>query len=268
MRKVGSWMQFSLQLLIILTGNYNFFNLLTMALCLPSMIGDTPRENVRSFNHRLWKAMQFAFCAIFLTWSCKEMFGIERIPDVIDPERRMLGLKLIMTSDDCNAILERAVPITVACTLIFTIATGVRSTLKKKTNRLSSCTHCLVCCICITSTAVPFIDITPNFNQTSLGRIMSAPGMQYVRRYSSNIFHSYGLFRRMTGVGLIPIDAVDKHTRWAGIPPSIVARPEIIVEALIDDSEEWRELNFRWKPGRVDIFPRQVAPHQVSQWIV
>jgi hypothetical protein len=114
---------------------------------------------------------------------------------------------------------------------------------------------------------LPFIDLTPNFKQTSLGRIMSVPGMQNARRYSNNIFHGYGLFRRMTGVGSRPIDAVDK-TGWAGIQPSIVARPEIIVEALIGDSEEWRELNFRWKPGRIDVFPRQVAPHQVSQVVV
>ncbi len=267
MRKVGSWMQILLQLLIILTGNYNFFNLLTMALCLPCMIGDIPREKVRSFYHRIWSVMQIALCAIFLTWACSGIFAIERIPDVVDPERLMVGLKLVMTNEACNAILERAVPITVACTLIFTIATGVRSTFKKTTNRLSSCTHCLVCCICITLTSLPFIDLTPNFKQTSLGRIMSVPGMQNAQRYSNNIFHGYGLFRRMTGVGSRSIDAVDK-TGWAGMQPSIVARPEILVEALIGDSEEWRELNFRWKPGRIDVFPRQVAPHQVSQVVV
>lgn len=43
-RKVGAWMQIFLQVLIIATGNYNFFNLLTVALCLPCMIGSGSSE--------------------------------------------------------------------------------------------------------------------------------------------------------------------------------------------------------------------------------
>eukprot|EP00580_Thalassiosira_gravida_P005343 CAMPEP_0201655742 /NCGR_PEP_ID=MMETSP0493-20130528/46166_1 /ASSEMBLY_ACC=CAM_ASM_000838 /TAXON_ID=420259 /ORGANISM="Thalassiosira gravida, Strain GMp14c1" /LENGTH=259 /DNA_ID=CAMNT_0048132335 /DNA_START=1065 /DNA_END=1844 /DNA_ORIENTATION=- len=68
----------------------------------------------------------------------------------------------------------------------------------------------------------------------------------------------------MTGVGRQSAsDTTDGMPMgWAGMPPSIVARPEIILEALIDDSEEWRELNFRWKPGRIDQLPFQAAPHQ------
>ena len=112
-------------------------------------------------------------------------------------------------------------------------------------------------------TAQPLIDLSPNFHRTSAGRILSTLGMQSARRYTRHISHGYGLFRRMTGVGSQPIG--DKTLGWAGLPPSIVARPEIIVEVILDDAEEWRELNFRWKPGRIDELPLQVAPHQVSQ---
>lgn len=256
MRKVGSWMQILLQLLIILTGNYNFFNLLTMTLCLPCMIGELPHKNIRI---RAWNAIQYAFCGIFLSWACTKMFAMERISDVVDPERQMTRLKLVMTNDICNTVLKTAVPITVACTLLFTMVTGVRSTIKSKTIGL---THCLVCCMCITLTAFPLMDLSPSFNQTSMGRILNAPRMHNARRIARDISHGYGLFRRMTGVGVQPSDAAGG---WAGLPPSIVARPEIIIEALIDDSEEWRELKFRWKPGGMNKFPLQVAPHQVSQ---
>ena len=265
MRKVGSWMQIFLQLLIILTGNYNFFNLLTMTLCLPCMIGYQSHENRTSFYHHAWNTIQYASCAVFLAWACNEMFAIERIPHFDDPERQMIGIKLVMTNDICSTMLETAVPITVAFTLVFTIVTGVRSTVKKKSPQLLSCTHFLICCLCITLTALPLTDLSPNFHQTSLGRILSKPCVQSVRRYSRDVSHGYGLFRRMTGVGMQRIDASDIKTGWAGLPPSIVTRPEIIVEALIDDSIVWRELNFRWKPGRIDKFPLQVAPHQVSQ---
>lgn len=62
----------------------------------------------------------------------------------------------------------------------------------------------------------------------------------------------------MTGVGGTSPTAT---TGWAGLPPSVVARPEIILEVQFDD-EAWHELSFRWKPGNTEVLPRQVAPHQ------
>jgi hypothetical protein len=76
----------------------------------------------------------------------------------------------------------------------------------------------------------------------------------------------YGLFRRMTGVGMVSTSSYTYG--WAGVPPSAVARPEIIIEAvfedteMIEESEVWHELKFRWKPGNVSLWPSQVAPHQ------
>ena len=40
-RKVGAWLQITLQAMIILSGNYNFFNALTIALCLPCLESST-----------------------------------------------------------------------------------------------------------------------------------------------------------------------------------------------------------------------------------
>jgi hypothetical protein len=52
---------------------------------------------------------------------------------------------------------------------------------------------------------------------------------------------------------------------WAGLEPSVVQRPEIILEAQYEnqnDTSTWHELDFRWKPGNVNQRPLQVAPHQ------
>lgn len=51
---------------------------------------------------------------------------------------------------------------------------------------------------------------------------------------------------------------------WAGLPPSIVERPEIVLEGVFegDNNYSWTKLNFRWKPGNVRERPLQVAPHQ------
>ena len=259
-RKFGAVLQIMLQILIILTGSYNFFNLLTITLCLSCMIGNSiEKAKRRSTNFvRIWNFIQFTSCAIFLSWVCSEMFDVEYVKDPADVSgREMIGIKLSMSKEECNELVLQAVPLTLACTVIFVIVTGVQCIMKNKTNRLSSGFHMLVCCCCIVVTAIPFLDLSPNFLAHS-SFLMRSAIFRNIQRHSRHVSSGYGLFRRMTGVG--PTDP--KQLGWAGQPPSIVARPEIIFDARIDNSEEWRELNFRWKPGNVNVLPLQVAPHQ------
>ncbi|TTN17664.1 Lipase maturation factor 2 [Bagarius yarrelli] len=54
------------------------------------------------------------------------------------------------------------------------------------------------------------------------------------------LVNSYGLFRRMTGVG---------------------GRPEVIMEGSMDGST-WTEIDFMYKPGNVSTAPPVVTPHQ------
>ncbi|NXX35190.1 LMF2 factor, partial [Nicator chloris] len=54
------------------------------------------------------------------------------------------------------------------------------------------------------------------------------------------LVNSYGLFRRMTGVG---------------------GRPEVILEGSYD-GHSWTEIEFMYKPGNVSAAPAVVAPHQ------
>ncbi|NWR81997.1 LMF2 factor, partial [Centropus unirufus] len=54
------------------------------------------------------------------------------------------------------------------------------------------------------------------------------------------VVNSYGLFRRMTGVG---------------------GRPEVVLEGSYD-KETWTELEFMYKPGNVSVAPPILAPHQ------
>ncbi|CAB4000019.1 lipase maturation factor 2-like [Paramuricea clavata] len=55
------------------------------------------------------------------------------------------------------------------------------------------------------------------------------------------IVNSYGLFRRMTGVG---------------------GRPEIVIEGCDSLDGPWKEYNFRYKPGPLTEYPPFIAPHQ------
>ena len=64
----------------------------------------------------------------------------------------------------------------------------------------------------------------------------------------------YGLFRRMTGVG--PSVTIN------GVTPSIVTRPEVVVEGLQGSTGQWLEIHFKYKPTDLNQAPPFVAPHQ------
>ena len=61
---------------------------------------------------------------------------------------------------------------------------------------------------------------------------------------------SYGLFRRMTGVG----DPGGIGAR--------VSRPEVELQGSVDGGQTWHPYVFKYKPGPVDRPPPWVAPHQ------
>lgn len=279
-RRFGSWMQILLQLLIIATGNYNFFNLLTILLCFPCMMGVsgeiTTRKSSDSNTRRSWfqrnlGAIQAAMCAIVLAMSCRTMFRVER--HITEEGKLMIGLKLSMNKYDCNNLVKNVVPIIVLFTMFCTFLSGLLVVRSDITicSRLSSFMRTLVCLVCIVVTAIPIFDLAPSMHQIGF---VNQSMLGTVRRHTSVVSHGYGLFRRMTGVGktatFTGISALD-------LPPSIVARPEIVFEAIIVDENGsgnstsgqnvWQELNFRWKPGAIDRRPLQVAPHQPRfQW--
>lgn len=85
-----------------------------------------------------------------------------------------------------------------------------------------------------------------------------------VRLANWHVASGYGLFRSMTGVGSGAMDDL-------GLPVSMAARPELILEAALlppeitngsvsADDLDWRELPFRHKPGNVRSAPTQVVP--------
>eukprot|EP00984_Skeletonema_dohrnii_P036732 scaffold38041_cov167-Skeletonema_dohrnii-CCMP3373.AAC.1 len=235
-RRIGAWMQIVLQVLIIATGNYNFFNILTMALCIPCMIGEDnsvkkwSRDTSRLEQH--FRTIQTVICVLFLAISCKEMFHVEQY--MTEEGKQMRWLKLSMTRHDCNNIAEKTLPTIVLFTLLCTFVSGVRLVRK---------------------------NVTVSLGMHQLGFIKPST-LRTIRRRTSVVSHGYGLFRRMTGVGKASFTGINALS----LPPSIVARPEIVLEAIIVDNStsenDWQELNFRWKPGGIDRRPCQVAPHQ------
>ena len=267
-RKIGAWLQILLQMLIIFTGNYNFFNLLTISLCLLCMVGEN--DNIISpMNHGMLKAATF----FFFGYCCFQMFELYQIEHPVNTERFVFGLKLSLTRLACNQMVNKTVPISVFVVLAATMYSAIRIFKKQASfwRRLSAISRTFVCCFCIIATARPLYSLTPSLRQPDFFEKV----LRSVPHEDVLVSSGYGLFRRMTGVGTVKIMPFEQSYGWAGAQPSVVARPEIIIEAIFEDKDiteddltinqankVWHELNFRWKPGDITHWPKQMAPHQ------
>lgn len=260
--KIGVVLQILLQAMIIVTGNYNFFNLLTIALCLVCL--DT-RASTKKLEVSACASSRF--CAeydlilaqnqiqhivtwLFLGWSCSRMFSLAKFQD-----RWNVSVKF--SKADCDALSERTLPVVIVACLAFVLWKGARRAVHKKSPSVAF--HTLVCVLAIGVTALPMCSLTRPLEQNGFWgskQIFEPFSQAYLRPYQ--LSNGYGLFRRMTGVGALA------GMGWAGQPPSVVARPEIILEGVFEGEEDeaWTELSFRWKPGDEHDMPRQVAPHQ------
>jgi hypothetical protein len=203
------------------------------------------------------------------------------------------SVTLTFTKEQCNDMIAKTIPIAICSTLVILIAhVGLRvrriiiqphvgnNTLFKNRNKqiFSLLIRGIVCAICIGLTAVPFLFLSPDLQRSGfIGSKTFIPLWFKVQQYQ--ISNNYGLFRRMTGVGRQPLTKDSSNWGWGGLPPSVVAKPEIVLEGVFvtnddkpdkshqqinhDEQEEWREIKFRWKPGGdLTQRPRQVAPHQ------
>jgi len=327
-RIVGAYMQILLQILIIVTGNYNFFNVLTILLCLPCFVDDyyyreieggndmgvKHIENDRGETRKSWqqviqwgkiqKVIKHTACVVFLLWSCHSMIQFDYNNTTSNAKGfwRAINVRLKMTKSDCDDLINQSVPFLPPLAMFFLVVNAThcffssfwydRQQKNRKSNKGNNKTRWIshakisitilsylfrfaTCLLCMGVLSVPLITLTPELQSNQ------QPGLDFfIRQWSVGrsyrIFNGYGLFRRMTGVGQYR-GAISSSIGWAGLHPSIVARPEIILETVLGDDEsdsnhmkdstvvkvdEWRELNFRWKPGNVHEKPRQVAPHQ------
>ena len=222
--------------------------------------------------------MNLVFCCFFGAFSAIRMFHVSIDRPTLIPEVR---IALTLSKDQCNNMVLMSIPIAITSCFIFLLVhvgisakkNGRNDTQTRKRHIISAITRGFVSALCIGVLSVPFMFLSPELqNYGFLGSSFFVPLWFKIQPY--HISNSYGLFRRMTGVGKQMIPPLTNRTNWGwgGLPPSVVARPEIIIEGLFVSNsiepfdykeEQWREIKFRWKPGGdLTIQPRQVAPHQ------
>lgn len=194
------------------------------------------------------------------------MFRIYLSHPSLDPWHG-LNISLSVSKGFCEQVTEFLLPWIIAAVMLYVVVQGITQAWRRKSPAVV--VHVIVCVVVTGVVAIPMCSLTETTqNNGFVGsqRFFQPLWQKYALPYRAA--NGYGLFRRMTGVGRA---FMESKAGWAGLAPSVVARPEIILQGLFETSEEqnttsvggkWRDIQFRWKPGHTNILPRQVAPHQ------
>ncbi|XP_061493972.1 lipase maturation factor 2 [Rhineura floridana] len=251
LRLFAFYSQIILQVLIIITGNYNFFNLLTIVLSFSLLddehvglwLGQSRRKAAGVWPPRLLSVTsvlsELGALGLMAYWTAL-YFGLK-----INWEKKLLESKTAFTYHEFMLWLRMVTLPLVGIGLLSLVweilQAGYRSACVRGFFwKLWSTTQWAVFAAAalgmFTISLVPFTYIEYESNGKlwpSVHQLFSA-----VDRYQ--VANSYGLFRRMTGVG---------------------GRPEVVVEGSYD-KKTWTEIEFMYKPGNVSAPPVVVAPHQ------
>ncbi|XP_061577923.1 lipase maturation factor 2a [Cololabis saira] len=246
------YLQVLLQVLIIFSGNYNFFNLLTLALCLP-LLDD---QHVRFWLRKKDKAkdddnndskLQSWLCYLLelAVWSLI-IFGTVLCFDLqVDTTKKSVSSRTAFTYHQFNQCLKT---VTMPCvwigvlSLTWEMVTSmfrcacVSGFLKRFWGMVQWSLFAAAAASMFAVSLVPFTFIEYDSNAKVWPGVRQA--YELLDRYQ--LVNSYGLFRRMTGVG---------------------GRPEVVIEGS-NDGVTWTEIEFMYKPGNMSASPPVVTPHQ------
>uniref|UniRef100_A0A667ZF12 Lipase maturation factor n=1 Tax=Myripristis murdjan TaxID=586833 RepID=A0A667ZF12_9TELE len=193
------YLQVLLQVLIILSGNYNFFNLLTLALCL-SLLDD------QHVHFWLGKAQK----------------------NNNNNNNGMVKQKYCTPS-----YIQK---VCVCVSVCFCRCACIQGFLRRFWGSMQWTIFAAAAAAMFTISLVPFTYVEYDSNASLWPGVRRA--YEVVDRYQ--LVNSYGLFRRMTGVG---------------------GRPEVVIEGS-NDRVTWTEIEFMYKPGNLSAPPAVVTPHQ------
>ncbi|XP_063960788.1 lipase maturation factor 2-like [Lytechinus pictus] len=238
--------QMLLQELIILTGNYNFFNLLTMALCI-SLLDDRYLGKDKNVYHGT-SFSRFLRSAICVSVYAGLFYGLIHYFELkIDFDSFSVTSNLAFSEYDFFNALTNVMPYTVWMGIISlgaVIITALWRSATLSSGVFNKCWSVFLCCVFAIIAVFMFtISLVPHSVVDRQAYDSLSPT---VHKWKSNLDHlqvvnSFGLFRRMTGVG---------------------GRPEVIVEGSNNIERGWKAYEFLYKPGNVSEAPVWVAPHQ------
>ncbi|XP_064417237.1 lipase maturation factor 2a isoform X1 [Latimeria chalumnae] len=262
LRLFSFYMQVLLQVLIILTGNYNFFNLLTVALGFSLLDNEhvefwlqrggkkttaaattasttTSHSQVQKLQWAGLTLAQVAAYGLLCYWTVS-YFGLQ-----LNLEKLSVQSRIAFTYHEFMQWLKAVIVPTVwigALSLTWEIVAAMfrcavtRGFFWKLWTTVQWAIFATAAAGMFAISVVPYtyLEYEANSNVWPGARKL----FEATDRYQ--LANSYGLFRRMTGVG---------------------GRPEVVVEGSYD-RETWTEIEFMYKPGNISATPLFVAPHQ------
>ncbi|XP_068131999.1 lipase maturation factor 2 [Hyperolius riggenbachi] len=249
LRSFSFYFQVLLQVLIIFTGNYNFFNLLTLVLCVsllddqlikPEQKGKRAQQKGRWFSlQTLVLLLDLVVFGLLAFWTVK-YFDIK-----INFEHYSVESRTAFTYHDFLQWLR-----TLAFPSIWIASASLGWELLKGLYRSASVrgifwklwatiqwiifSFAAVGMFAVSLVPYTYIDFESN------GQLWPSIHQLFSKVDRYQLTNSYGLFRRMTGVG---------------------GRPEVVVEGSFDKIT-WTEIEFMYKPGNVSAAPPIITPHQ------
>ncbi|EDV28848.1 uncharacterized protein TRIADDRAFT_18249 [Trichoplax adhaerens] len=259
LRLISFYGQLLLQILIILTGNYNFFNLLTIGLCISLLdenylakwfsvdkeptdkgTGALPTGVQRFIGWIKW--LLTAWAMLMLCYWVQRLFTV-RFMEGNQP----ITCKIAFTKASFNSALVSAMPITVwigSISLLAEILTTIKNSIIAPNNvgqkfftTLKSSVYIIAAIVLFCISLNTHCVLDPKL-QKSLSPVIKK---WYDDSKSLEISNPYGLFRSMTGVG---------------------GRPEVVIEGSDNLNSGWKKYEFYYKPGNVRRSPPAITPHQ------
>lgn len=294
LRKFAAISQVVLQTGIILTGNYNFFNLLTVLMALAVLdekgqsFGFEKREE--RVAHTGWISRTEAFwqwvqtnsrvavgmwllTALYCVYSAMEVFSLSFNNVQENPKSQFSLLHLLLNTNiqfipsvnETQAWIAKVLPRTVNYAAVTITIASVWQILRfvtrpQRSKPKSKLRFFIGFVYLLTNSAVSlWIFASSVLTLAILDRpYQTSLPLVVSSAYSAGeklqITSPYGLFRMMTGVGSLSRDDGQQFT--------VVARPEIILEGTIDNGETWRAYHFQYKPGDLHARPKWAMPLQ------
>ncbi|DBA01864.1 TPA: hypothetical protein N0F65_006012, partial [Lagenidium giganteum] len=286
LRQIAAVTQIALQIPIMLTGNYNFFNVLTtiMALaCLdvverpgsPSGSEDSEIQRQGSIHwaqvldhvwtrwqtNPRWRGALGVATLGYCVYSWFQVFEVVRNPATTWCSWNSISIRFIPTVEETQAWIARVLPLSIAFAAIVIVCSTVLQMIRFVASAQTTSTprwYCGLVYLLVTSLASGWVFCSSTLTLSILDRPFqhSLPPFivnAYTTTEPFRIVSAYGLFRRMTGVGSLHRD---------GKVYSVVARPELIIEGTNDGGMTWLPYHFRYKPGDVAAMPRRAMPFQ------
>ncbi|XP_054426450.1 lipase maturation factor 2 [Pteronotus mesoamericanus] len=249
LRLAAFYSQVLLQVLIILTGNYNFFNLLTLVLTtallddehLAARPGSSRRRRTPASRPKALLALLLELTVYgLLAYGTVRCFGLE-----VDWEQRAIRSRTTFTFHQFSQWLKTVTLPTMwlgGASLAWELLaalwrwTQVRGWLRKLWAAVQLSVFGSAAVAMFLVSLVPYSYVEPSTH----GRLWTGAHRLFGAVEHLQLANSYGLFRRMTGLG---------------------GRPEVVLEGSYD-GRHWTEIEFMYKPGNVSRPPPVVTPHQ------